>query len=394
MKNNPWLLPDGIEETLPDEAWHLELLRRRVLDMFSGWGYQLVIPPLIEYLDSLLTGTGHDLDLQTFKITDQLTGRMMGIRADMTPQVARIDACHLHSELPSRLCYIGSVLHTRSDGFGSTRSPIQVGAELYGHAGEASDVEILCLMLKTLETIGIRDICIDLGHVSIYRSLSRAAGLQQGQELELFEMLQRKALPEIEIFLRASGISATYQKMLGALVRLNGNINILQEARSLMSTADTRVHEAIDYLETVAAIISKRSPDLELHIDLAELRGYHYKTGIVFAAFAAGQGQEIARGGRYDGIGEIFGNPRPATGFSANLKTLASLMPVMSAIPAAIYAPDDEDEMLHETILQLRASGERVIYELSKQHNNTPKALGCDRKLAKRGKHWYVEPLE
>lgn len=390
MKNNPWLLPDGIEEILPDEAWHLEGLRRRLLDVFSSWGYQLVIPPLIEYLDSLLTGTGHDLDLQTFKVTDQLTGRMMGIRADMTPQIARIDACHLHSTQPSRLCYIGSVLRTRIDGFGSNRSPMQVGAELYGHEGTASDVEILCLMLKTLETVGISNICLDLGHVSIYRSLTRAAGLQLWQEIALFEMLQRKALPEIELFLQASGVSTLYQRMLEALVYLNGDIRILKEARRLMVAADSDVHGAIDYLEDVAMIICKRSPGLNVHIDLAELRGYHYKTGIVFAAFTTGQGQEIARGGRYDGIAEIFGNPRPATGFSSDLKILARLMTPVNMIPKAIYAPNVEDHALQETITYLRAQGERVICELSGQHGSL-EALGCDRKLVKHGKDWHIE---
>lgn len=392
MKNNPRLLPDGIEEILPGQAWKLEMLRRKMLDMFSTWGYQLVIPPLMEYLESLLTGTGHDLDLQTFKITDQLSGRMMGIRADITPQIARIDACHLQSTSPTRLCYIGTVLRTRSDSLGGTRSPMQMGAELYGHTGSASDVEILCLMIETLMLAGIRNVCIDLGHVGIYRLLCQMSGLPQEREFELFEMLQRKAQPEIRTFLQTTGIKESSRKMLAALVTLNGDITVLQQARIQLANAGPDVQKAIDYLQEVADTLLKRIPEQKLHIDLAELRGYQYKTGIVFAAFAHGQGQEIARGGRYDGISQIFGCARPATGFSVDLKTLVLLSPESGNITSGIYAPYSTDIRLHAAVAALRAQGERVIYELPEQ-NATPAEMGCDRILVLKTGDWIAESL-
>jgi ATP phosphoribosyltransferase regulatory subunit len=393
MKDNPWLLPAGIDEILPREARHVEFLRRKLLDLFDSWGYELVIPPLIEYLESLLTGTGSDLDLQTFKLIDQLNGRMLGVRADMTPQVARIDARHLQTDAPTRLCYMGTVLHTRPDGFAGTRSPYQIGAELYGHAGPESDAEILCLLLHALQTTGIRDIYIDLGHVGIYRSLVRKIGMTAQQEAELFDMLQRKALPEIGAYLSTLDIKPRFSDMLLALPRLNGGVEVLAEARQLLKPAGADVVERVDYLEKVAALINQRMPGVSLHYDLAELRGYHYQTGVVFAAFVAGHGQEIARGGRYDDIGLVFGRSRPATGFSADLYSLIKLTNAAPVGKTAILAPAMDDATLAERVTRLRADGERVIYELPGQVGNMNE-LGCDRRLVREKGQWVVVSLK
>src|SRR5688572_9257888 len=290
MKENPWLLPAGIDEVLPQEARQLETLRRKLLDLYDSWGYELVIPPMIEYLESLLTGTGSDLDLQTFKLIDQLNGRMMGVRADMTPQVARIDARRLATEVPTRLCYMGTVLHTRPDGFAGSRSPYQVGAELYGHAGPQSDAEILSLLLETLKATGINDIYLDLGHVGIFRGLSHQIGLSAEQETQLFDMLQRKALPEIDTYLRELDVKSGFKKMLSALANLNGGAEVLAEARKVLKPAGKGVITLVDYLEEVASALELRVPGIPLHYDLAELRGYRYQTGIVFAAFVPGHG--------------------------------------------------------------------------------------------------------
>ncbi len=339
-----WLLPEGIDQVLPPAAWRLECARRELLDLFSCWGYDLIIPPLIEYLESLLTGTGNDLDLQTFKVTDQLTGRMMGLRADMTPQAARIDAHPLQRSEPTRLCYMGTVLHTRNDGFGGSRSPLQVGAELFGHAGVESDVEIIKLLLESLQLLSISDIHIDLGHVGIFRGLARDAELSAQQENELFEALQRKAVPEIEEMLKAFVGDAGQRQRLAALADLNGDRSVLQRAREQLAGASESVLAALDNLGAIASLIEQRAGTETLNFDLAELRGYRYQTGMVFAVFVPGCGQEIARGGRYDAIGKVFGRSRPATGFSTDLRELMQLSQ-RSFVHSrgSIFAPAGED---------------------------------------------------
>src|SRR3990172_5224690 len=298
-----WLLPEGIEDILPPQAERLEWLRRDLLDLFHGWGYELVIPPLVEYLESLLTGTGNDLNLQTFKITDQLTGRLMGVRADMTPQVARIDAHRLQRNTPTRLCYLGTVLHTRPDGFSRSRNPLQVGAELYGHAGIESDSEILTLMLEVLRLVGIPEVHIDLGHVGIFRGLAHAAGLTSAQEATLFEALQRKAKAEIEDLLAGLTINAEQRRQLISLVDLNGGDEVLAEASKSLAKAGDEVKNALANLQSIATAARRQAPEIPLYFDLAELRGYHYYTGVVFAAFVPGHGQAVGPGGRYHGIG-------------------------------------------------------------------------------------------
>jgi ATP phosphoribosyltransferase regulatory subunit len=384
-----WLLPAGIEETLPPEAEDLEHLRRELLDLFSSWGYKLVIPPFIEYLESLLTGTGKDLELKTFKLTDQLSGRLMGIRADMTPQVARIDAHHLRSNEPVRLCYLGTVLHTLPDGVSGSRSPIQLGAEFYGHGGIESDCEILCLMLETLERAGVRDVHIDLGHVGIFRGLARQGNLDGDDEAVLYEALQRKAVSEIEPQLEAVGDPVG--GMIRDLVALNGGDEILVEAAQRLADASPEVQSALDALRALAGSLRRRFKDLPLHFDLAELRGYRYHTGVVFAAFVPGTGQEIARGGRYDNIGRDFGYARPATGFSTDLKALIRVggKRKRKNSEQGIFAPWSSDPDLQSLVRKLRGKGERVVYALPGQ-TGTVRSLGCGRCIVETADGWDV----
>jgi ATP phosphoribosyltransferase regulatory subunit len=386
-----WLLPEGIDQVLPPEAWRLECARRELLDLFSCWGYDLIIPPLIEYLESLLTGTGNDLDLQTFKVTDQLTGRMMGLRADMTPQAARIDAHPLQRSEPTRLCYMGTVLHTRNDGFGGSRSPLQVGAELFGHAGVESDVEIITLLLESLQLLSISAIHIDLGHVGIFRGLARDAGLSAQQENELFEALQRKAVPEIEEMLRTFVGDSGQRQRLAALADLNGDRSVLQQAREQLAGASEPVLAALENLGTIAALIEKRAGTETLNFDLAELRGYRYQTGMVFAVFVPGCGQEIARGGRYDAIGKVFGRSRPATGFSTDLRELMQLSQRSFVhTRGAIFAPPGEDDDLVSAVTALRQSGERVVRALPGQAGAAVE-MDCDRLLVNQQGQWVVK---
>jgi len=392
---NRWLLPQGIEEALPADTARLETLRRNLLDIYASWGYQLVMPPMIEFLDSLLTGTGHDLDLQTFKLIDQLSGRSMGVRADMTPQVARIDSHQLKNDAPNRLCYMGTVLRTMSDGFGSSRSPFQAGVELYGHAGIESDVEVLCLMVETLRASGIKEISIDIGHVGLYRGLANQAGFNEEQEAALFEMMQRKAIPEIQAFLADQVTDKTIVDMLNALPELHGDESCLVDAQKILTNADKSVKDALSYLQQAVHKFKQRVSDVDIHFDLSELRGYHYHTGLLFAAYTPGEGQEVSRGGRYDDIGEVFGRARPATGFSTDLKNLLNLSQQNNTLSAnAILAPSDDDPELWKAVKELRAQGEKVIQSLPGQQGNVAEQasdLGCNRVLKNASGKWVVE---
>ena len=393
LETDRWLLPEGIEELLPPEAARLERLHRRLLDLFDTWGYDLVIPPLVEYLESLLTGTGNDLDLQTFKLIDQVTGRLVGVRADMTPQAARIDTHRLRREGPSRLCYLGTVLHTRPDGFASSRSPLQVGAELYGYAGVEADVEIIRLMVETLRATGLEGLHLDLGHVGIFRGLARAAGLSAEQEAHLFEALQRKARPEIGDFLAGLDIAEALRYMLGELAGLNGGEEVLERARQVLAHADAPVLDALDNLERIATVLKQALPEVQLHFDLGEVRGYNYHTGSIFSVFVPGYGQAVAQGGRYDEIGKVFGRARAATGFSTDLRTLMALVPAIEPELRGIFAPWQEDPALETRIAELRAQGERVVRELPDQAGGVAE-MGCDRTLIRQAGTWSVEPLK
>ena len=387
-----WLLPEGIEEALPEQAERLEYFRRRLIDLYHTWGYALVMPPFIEYLESLTTGVGRDLERQTFKLTDRLTGRLLGVRADMTPQVARIDAHRLKRDTPVRLCYIGTVLKTQAEVAGDTRTPLQVGAELFGHAGTDSDAEIISLLLETLGIFELSPVHLDLGHVGIYRALARQASLNNDQEYALFDMLQRKALPEITDYLAQLDLAPVQRRMLGELARLNGDVDMLKAAQALLAQALPEAQAALHSVQDVGSILARRYPHVELHYDLAELRGYTYHTGIVFGAFVPGQGQEIARGGRYDEIGRHFGRARPATGFSTDLQRLVALTLPTPQPVAAIFAPAVADEHLEQRIGELRTQGERVIRELAGQPADA-RAMGCNRALVKHKQQWQLKDL-
>ncbi len=372
-----WLLPEGIDELLPQEASQLECLHRALVDRMRSWGYQLVVPPLVEYLDSLLTGTAKTLDIQTFKLTDQMSGRMLGIRADMTPQVARIAAHKLRDQSPlQRLCYIGSVLHTLPEGQGKSRNPIQLGAEIYGHAGPESDVESIELMIDLLNVTGaVKAIALDIGHVGIYRGLAGYAGLNDAQEQELFSALQRKAAADIETLLDSYELKPDARKMLQSLAELNGDRTVLAKAKSELAQAPQPVQQALTTLEHISDMLSQRLPDLVINFDLAELRGYHYHTGVVFAAYKPGSAQAIAAGGRYDDIGEHFGHAQPATGFSLDLKKLATLLPAASAETDIIGVIWQDDPSLQEMVVSLRDAGNVVIYQLPGSEMSTTHTL-------------------
>ncbi|SEG86520.1 ATP phosphoribosyltransferase regulatory subunit [Marinobacterium lutimaris] len=383
-----WLLPDGMKEMLPPRARQVEMMRRRVLDLYDCWGYDLVMPPLAEHLESLLTGVGRDLEMKTFKLTDQVSGHTIGIRADMTPQVARIDAHRLRTEGPSRLCYCGSVLHTRPGNMLASRNPLQLGAELYGHAGLDSDVEVISLMLETLRTIDVKGpVSLDLGHVGVFSELMQEAGLTGEDQDRFIDMLQRKALPEISSFVAGLELVEGVAEKLLALPRLNGGVEVLQRARELFAGSES-ILAALTYIEQVAQRVESRYPATDLYFDLGELRGYHYHTGVVFAAYSPHFGQALAKGGRYDRIGEDFGRARPATGFSADLKTLLEVALAMPEIErSAVLVPATEEQDLLAAIADLRQAGVRVVQMLDGEV--VPGC--CDRQLVLKDGQWVVE---
>ena len=312
-----WILPEYVEDILPPEATRIEALRRRLLDLFFRNRFELVIPPLLEYTDSLLTGTGHDLELRTFKVVDQISGRTMGLRADITPQVARIDAHLLNRKGVARLCYCGSVLHTRPASPGATREPIQVGAEIYGEPGVAADLEIQRLLCDALRAARVRGARLDVGHVAVFRSLVRAAKVNGEREAALFEALQRKDVPELRSL--TAKLAPRTREALLRLPELYGGAEILGRAEKVLP----RLPGLAVALKTLRALA--RACPVPVSFDLAELRGYHYHSGVVFDAYCDGASGAVARGGRYDEVGKAFGRARPATGFSIDLRTLASL---------------------------------------------------------------------
>ncbi|MCP8900918.1 ATP phosphoribosyltransferase regulatory subunit [Gilvimarinus xylanilyticus] len=385
-----WLLPDGIEEILPDEARPIELLRRKLLELYRSWGYEMVIPPLLEYTDSLLIGLGRDVDLLTFKMTDQLSGRTLGIRADITPQTARMDAHSYKREGANRLCYAGHVVHTRPKNPLATRTPIQAGLELYGDASTNADGEVVSLLLESLRAAGLPKLHIDLGHVGIYRSLMAKVDVDEAQKDIFFAMLQRKAVAEMNTWVAENITDKTIAKVLLALPALAGGREILSEARTLFAAVASDAVNAVDELAAVADIVAARYPEAELYFDLGELRGYHYLTGIVFAAFAPGYGNPIASGGRYDHIGEVFGRRRPATGFAVDITALSKLG-LLSAAPSSLIGYSDEgSDAQWQAVAELRARGERVVAAGSRTEMQ---ALGCDQVLVKEGDAYTVASL-
>lgn len=320
-----WMLPAGVEEALPPVSWQLEDLRRKLLDHYRKAGYELVHPPLIEHLDALLTGTAQDLEQQTFKLTDPASGRLLGLRADMTPQAARIAARHYRDRAIVRLCYLGTVLRSQPGSLGGPRSPRQVGCEIFGEAGVAADLEVLRVMLKTLRLAGVRNAHLDLGHVGIYRAVVARLGLDADDEAALFDIVQRKSHPDLAEFAQARALKRGVARTMSELMDLNGGVEVLARAREALKGSGETIAAALALLEKTVRELRAEMPRLPIHVDLAELRGYRYQTGMVFAAFVPGHGREIARGGRYDGVGHEFGAPRPATGFSADLNELLRL---------------------------------------------------------------------
>ena len=383
-----WLLPEYIEDLLPGEAARVERLRRRILDLFFAHGYELVVPPLLEYLDSLLTGTGHDLDLKTFKLVDQLSGRLLGLRADMTPQVARIDAHLLNRKGVTRLCYAGTVLHTQPSGLLRTREPMQIGAEIYGHAGLESDIEIQALMLLVLQAAGIDGVHLDLGHVSVFRCLVTRAGVNAQLEAELFQVLQAKDVPALRELSRDLD-SATREALL-LLPELYGGPEVLETARRRLP----QVPELTACLDALARIGRGLTPTVKvLCFDLAELRGYHYHSGVVFAAYAGDRPEAIARGGRYDEVGRAFGRARPATGFTMDLRELAQMVNGEDA-PLRVLAPYlPDDSGLQAEVARLRGDGAIVVSDLP-GHEASRTELACSQQLVQSNGTWKLKPLE
>lgn len=383
-----WLLPEYVEDILPAEALHIEAIRRRIIDALYVHGYQLVNPPLLEFEESLLTGSGSDMDLHMFKVVDQLSGRTMGLRADMTPQVARIDAHLLNCDGVTRLCYANSVLHTMPSALTCTREPFQVGAELYGHVGLESDIEIQQLMLQCLAIAGINKIHLDLGHVAVFRGLICNDNVSAELESELFSVLQAKDVASLKALCNESSkdLSERTRQALILLPDLYGDRTVLTNARKSLPDYPA-ITNALDTLE---AIEKELSPMVDsIAFDLADLRGYHYHSGMVFAAYAKGSSNAIALGGRYDDIGKAFGRARPATGFSMDLRDLSRLIQP-AAYPKGIVAPyDTNDESLQDKIKQLRAAGQIVIVELpgcTVESNIS----SCDRRLIHENESWVV----
>ncbi len=379
-----WLLPEYIEDVLPDEARRIEALRRAILDLFEVHGYRLVQPPLLEYVESLLTGTGHDLDLKTFKLVDQLSGRMLGVRADIAPQVARIDAHLMNRKGVNRLCYAGSVLHTLPTGLNRTREPLQVGAEIYGHAGIESDIEVQRLMLEALRIAGIAHLQLDIGHVAVFRALVGRAGLTAEAEAELFRAVQAKDV--VALAVRVRKLDRNLRRALEALPELAGGMEVLAQARRQLP-AYPEIRRALGQLRAIAA--SLQDDGAQVCFDLGELRGYHYHSGVVFAAYARGWADALALGGRYDEVGKAFGRARPATGFSMDLREIVAAAP-LAKVRGAVLAPYvPRDSALGRRIAALRRAGRSVIVDLP-GHEKARSELDCDRKLARRGGKWVV----
>ncbi len=379
-----WVLPDHIADVLPSEARHIEEIRRDLLDMARCYGYELVMPPMLEHLESLLSGTGEALDLQTFKLVDQISGRMMGLRADSTPQVARIDAHLLNRSGVTRLCYCGPVLHTRPAAPHATREPLQFGAEIYGHAGLEADLEVLTLTLDALKACKVGALTVDMADARIVGSLLDESGLSSSQKNEVLSALTSKdssALTEL-----TQSCPQTVGAALRSLVNLYGNADVLQQARKELP-ALPGISQALDHLQWLAGHLE----GVRVSFDLADLRGYAYYTGMRFSIYAAGASDALARGGRYDEVGSVFGRKRPAVGFSLDVKVLAQAAEVRP-LRAAIRAPWGEAAALRAAIAELRRQGETVVCVLP-GHESEVDEFHCDRELVQAAGQWVVTAI-
>ncbi len=384
MRN--WLLPEFIEDVMPAEASRIESLRRQLLDLFKVHGYQYVIPPTLEYVESLITGTGSKLDIATFKVVDQLTGRMMGIRADTTPQAARIDAHMLNHQGVSRLCYAGTVLRTNPSGIARTREPFQVGVELFGHAGVESDIEIQCLMIKALKAIGLTDLHVDFSHVGIFESLIEAGNIDETLENALYGALLSKDKTLIAEL--SDDLDKTIKQALVDLTDLNGDVAVLKRAQVTLPRLPS-IQKSLQDLIVVAEKL--KNLNVQIGFDLSELRGYHYHSGLVFAAYAQSYSGPLALGGRYDEVGVAFGRARPATGFSLDLRGVVTALNA-ATLAKGILAPVSDDAALQKKIEALRSEGQIVIQALPNDETNLSE-LNCDQALKQQGGEWQVVPL-
>lgn len=383
---NRWLLPEDIADVLPAEARKVETLRRAILDLYQSYGYELVAPPLLEFLDSLLTGTGTDLNLQTFKLVDQLSGRTLGLRADMTPQVARIDAHLLNRKGITRLCYAGSVAHARTPVGSAAREELQLGAEIYGCATWEADFEAISLLLKTLKLAGLNKVYLDLSHAGVLAGILDGQNLGKEDVTAMYALLQSKDRPRLAQW--AQCLPANTTQALMALTELNGPCaQVLSSAKSFLPKHPI-IDDALAQLDKLAAAVASLSQDVELSIDLADLRGYQYHSGVMFAAYVDQLPQPIARGGRYDHVGQAFGRSRPATGFSLDLLTLANLAPTAER-KSAILAPWSADPALSAKVAELRNAGEVVIEVIPGEDLETAEYI-CDRELLKEANAWNV----
>ena len=381
-----WVLPDHIADVLPSEARHIEELRRSLLDAARGYGYELVMPPLLEYLESLLTGTGEALDLQTFKLVDQLSGRTMGVRADSTPQVARIDAHLLNRQGVARLCYCGPALHTAPAKPHATREPLQFGAEIYGHAGREADLEVMLLAIDCLHRAGLKDLTVDLADAQIVRSLLGGAPVFGEQLAQIHSALAAKDVTTLtELTTR---LPAEQQAALVKLTKLYGDEKVLIEAENGLSPL-YNLRGALSNLKWLADHTQAAQPSVKVSFDLSDARGYAYYTGARFAIYSPSASDAVARGGRYDEVGAVFGRNRPAVGFSLDIKDLVAAAPVQK-LHTAIRAPWGESAALREAIARLRAAGETVVCVLP-GHESEAQEFDCDRMLAEVAGQWVVK---
>jgi ATP phosphoribosyltransferase regulatory subunit len=385
-----WLLPVGVEETLPEEAAKIEKLRRKALDLLNTWGYELVMPPLMEFLDSLLTGVGHGLEIETFKITDQISGRMMGVRADMTPQVARIDAHYLRTDGARRLCYFGPVLRTRQDCLGCSRVPLQLGAELFGVKSSKADIEIVELLVDTLHSIELEDLHVDLGHMGVFQGLCRAEELDSTAQDKLSLAIGSRSRDDVARVSESLGLSSASTDLFVLMTSSSGEVDALPSVAKRFSSATEEVRQSIENLATISSILKKRLPGTRLYYDLAALKGQSYHNGLVFSVFMPGSGRAIASGGRYDDIGKVFGRARPATGFSIDLRTISRHINLPDTDEKnTIHVLYEDDPELHLAVRQLRQQGKRVVYRYDDdQSDNTDGRIS--HLLRKDGK-WIVE---
>ena len=389
FRSSSWQLPDQVADVLPSVARHLEELRRLWLDTARSYGYELVMPPLLEHIESLLTGTGEALDLQTFKLVDQLSGRTLGLRADTTPQVARIDAHLLNRTGVTRLCYCGPVLHTKADRPHATREPLQFGAEIYGHAGPEADLEAQVLAIEGLQTAGIKDLSVDMADVQIINSLMVGAGVAPKMLALVHAALAAKDAGALhDLTGNLPGLSAAARAGLKTLLQLYGDEKVLVDAEKALGSF-VGVPEALRNLKWLAQHVRADGRDVNVTFDLADLRGYAYYSGTRFAIY--GHGAELARGGRYNEVGAVFGRNRPAAGFSLDLKELVSVLPPRP-LKAAVRAPWAENSSLAAAIAELRRLGDTVVRVLP-GHEHEVNEFVCDRQLVREGSHWVVQPL-